>query len=205
MSPIPDEVRVSSSAAATTTKPSLDVAVDTTTDGGRPRRPRPYRMTAKLSAGIVGFYFILIGAITYIGTYRLTSPLIAEVLVAALIIYLGRYLSTRYLLDSRSFIAARLFGSRRIPIEEIRHVTPANLRDLAPVSFIGSWGWRGRMWSPRIGSFDTVHTTSDGLLVSGGDGVPVFISPKDPTAFVAELDRRVRSFHPAVDIEASPE
>lgn len=154
-----------------------------------------------MSGGIVAFYLILILAITYLGTYRLTTPLIAEVLVAALIVYLGRYLSTRYLLGSRTFIAARLFGSRRMPIEEIRHVEPANLRDLAPVSFIGSWGWRGRMWSPRIGPFDTVHTSSEGLLVSGGEGVPVFISPKDPTAFVSELSRRVRSYHPEVDIE----
>jgi hypothetical protein len=162
-------------------------------------------MPSRLSPGIVGFYFVLIGAITYLGTYRLTTPLIAEVLDAALIVYLGRYLSTRYWLDSRTFTAARIFGSRRIPIEEIRHVSPANLRDLAPVSFIGSWGWRGRMWSPQIGPFDTVHTSSEGLLVTGGEGVPVFISPKDPDAFVAELDRRVRSFHPDVDIEGSAE
>jgi len=205
MSPIPDEVRVSSSAAATTTKPSPELAVDTSTDGGRARRPRPYRMPARYSAGIVVFYFILIGAITYLGTYHVTNPLVAEVLDAALIVYLGRYISTRYWLDSRNFTAARLFGSRRIPIEEVRHVAPANLRDLAPVSFIGSWGWRGRMWSPRLGPFDTVHTSSDGLLVTGGTGVPVFISPKDPDAFVAELSRRVRSFHPDVDIEGSPQ
>lgn len=151
--------------------------------------------------GIVAFYLILIFVIAYLGTYRLATPLVAEVLVAALIIYLGRYLSTRYLLGPRIFVAARLFGSRRIPIEEIRHVEPANLRDLAPVSFIGSWGWRGRMWSPQIGPFDTVHTSSEGLLVSGGGGVPVFISPKDSAAFVSELSRRVRSYHPDVDIE----
>jgi hypothetical protein len=159
-------------------------------------------MQARLSVGIIVFYFILIGAITYLSTYRLTSPLVSEVLDAALILYLGRYLSTRYILDSRNFIAARLFGSHRMSIEEVRHVAVANLRDLAPVSFIGSWGWRGRMWSARIGPFDTVHTASEGLLVSGGEGVPVFISPKDPDAFVAELSRRVRSFHPDVDIEA---
>jgi len=161
-------------------------------------------MPSKLSAGIVGFYLVLLGAITYLGAYRLTTPLVAEVLDAALILYLGRYLSTRYSLDSRTFTAARLFGSRRIPIEEIRHIGPASLRDLAPVSFIGSWGWRGRMWSPRVGAFDSVHTVSEGLLLSGGEGVPVFISPKDPAAFVAELDRRVRSYHPDVDIERAP-
>lgn len=162
-------------------------------------------MPARLSAGIIGFYFVLIGAITYIGADRITNPLIAEVLVAALILYLGRYVSTRYRLSSHEFTASRLFGSRRIPIEEIRHVSAANLRDLAPVSFLGSWGWRGRMWSPRIGPFDTVHTISEGLLVSGGDGVPVFISPKDPEAFVTELSRRVRSYDPDADIVGSAE
>lgn len=202
MSPIPDEVRVSSSAAATTTKPSPDPRAEASPDGDRPRRPVPYRMSARPSVGIVVFYLLLIGAISYLGATRLTSLWAAELLVAALIVYLGRYLSTRYRLTSYTFTAARLFGSRRIPIEDIRHVTPANLRDLAPVSFIGSWGWRGRMWSPRIGSFDTVHTMSDGLLVSATDRVPVFISPRDSTAFRMELSRRVRSYHPDVDIDA---
>jgi PH (Pleckstrin Homology) domain-containing protein len=162
-------------------------------------------MPSVISVGVVVFYLILIVAITYLGAYRLTSSLVAEVLVAALILYLGRYISTRYWLSPRTFGAVRLFGSRRIPIEEIRHVERANLRELAPVSFIGSWGWRGRMWSPRIGPFDTVHTVSDGLLVSGGSGVPVFISPKDPEGFVSELSRRVRSYHPEVDITGAAE
>ena len=161
-------------------------------------------MPARLSIGIIVFYFLLIALITYLGAYRLMNPIIAEVLDAALIIYLGRYLSTRYRLTPYTFEASRLFGSRRIPIGEIRHVAPANLRDLAPASFFGSWGWRGRMWSTQIGPFDTVHTSSEGLLVSGGTGVPVFISPMDPNAFVTELDRRVRSYHPDVDILGSP-
>lgn len=162
-------------------------------------------MPAKLSAGVMGLYLVLIGALVYLASYRLVNLLVAEVLVAALIVYLGRYLSTRYRLDPYTFTARRLFGSRRIPLEEIRHASHSSLRDLAPVSFIGSWGWRGRMWSPRVGSFDTVHTSSEGLLVSGGTGVPVFISPKDPEGFLAELSRRVRSYHPDVDIETSPE
>jgi len=162
-------------------------------------------MPAKLSAGVMGLYLVLMGALVYLGSYHLINPLVAEVLVAALILYLGRYLSTRYRLDAHTFAALRLFGSRRIPLEDIRHAVPANLRDLAPVSFIGSWGWRGRMWSPRIGPFDTVHTTSEGLLISGGDMVPVFISPKDPEAFLVELSRRVRSYHPDVDLESGPQ
>lgn len=162
-------------------------------------------MSARLSIGIIVFYFLLIAVITYLGTYRVMNPYVAVVLNVALIVYLGRYLSTRYRLTPRMFEANRLFGSRRIPIEEIRHVAPANLRDLAPASFWGSWGWRGRMWSPRIGPFDTVHTSSDGLLVSGGAGVPVFISPTDPEGFVSELSRRVRSYHPDVDILGSPQ
>ena len=199
MSPIPDEDRVSSSAAATTTRPSREAPGPA--GESRALRPVPFRMPARLSVGIVVFYLILIGALTYLGTYRITNPLVAEVLVAALIIFLGRYLSTRYRLDSHTFGALRLFGSRRIPIDEIRHAAHANLRDLGPVSFLGSWGWRGRMWSAQLGSFDTVHTNSDGLLISGGDGVPVFISPQDPMAFLTELSRRVRSYHPELYLE----
>jgi uncharacterized membrane protein YjjB (DUF3815 family) len=205
MSPIPDDVRVSSSTAATTTKPSPKAESPALVDGARPRRPPPYRIPARLSVGIVVFYLFLIAVFTYLGAYHLVNPVIAEVLAAILIVYLGRYLSTRYRLSPYTFTASRLFGSRRIPIEEIRHVAPANLRDLAPASFFGSWGWRGRMWSPQIGPFDTVHTSSEGLLVSGGTGVPVFISPTDPDGFMTELDRRVRSYHPTVDILGSPE
>lgn len=159
-------------------------------------------MSARYSIGIIVFYLLLIGAISYLGADRITNLLVAELLDAALILYLGRYISTRYRLSHYTFTASRLFGSRRIPIEEIRHVGPANLRDLAPVSFIGSWGWRGRMWSPRFGVFDTVHTSSQGLFVTGGSGVPVFISPTDPDAFLSEMSRRVRSYHPEVDISA---
>ena len=205
MSPIPDAVQLSSPVAVTTTKTSpgpSDVSEETE---DRPRRPPAYRMWARWSAGVVGLYFVLAGALTYLGSERLINPLVAEVLVAALIIYLGRYLSTRYRLTHRTFMALRMFGSRRIPLEEIRHASHTNLRDLAPVSFIGSWGWRGRMWSPRLGQFDTVHTTSEGLLISGGTGVPVFISPKDPEAFLAELSRRVRSYNPDIDIETTAE
>ncbi len=158
-------------------------------------------MYARYSAGVVGLYVLLLGALVYLGDRGLLNLLAADVLVAALVIYLGRYLSTRYRLGAETFSALRLFGSRRMRLEEIRHASHANLRDLAPVSFIGSWGWRGRMWSPRIGPFDTVHTSSEGLLVSGGDRVPIFISPKDPDAFLAELSRRVRSYHPDADIE----
>lgn len=161
-------------------------------------------MWARVSVGVAVFYLILIGAVTYLGIYRLTSAFIAEALLTLLLLYLGRYVTTRYRLSAHTFAALRLFGSRRIPIEQIRHVQRANLRELAPVSFVGSWGWRGRMWSPQVGSFDTVHTTQDGLLVTGGTGVPVFITPKDLGAFVQELSRRVRSYHPGVDIEAAP-
>lgn len=161
-------------------------------------------MWARVSAGVTVLYLVLIGAVTYLGVFRLTSAFIAEVLLTALLLYLGRYVTTRYRLSAQTFAALRLFGSRRIPIEQIRHVQRANLRELAPVSFFGTWGWRGRMWSSQVGSFDTVHTSPDGLLVTGGAGVPVFITPKDPGAFIVELSRRVRSYHPNVDIEAAP-
>jgi hypothetical protein len=53
------------------------------------------------------------------------------------------------------------------------------------------------------GTFDTVHTTSDGLLVTG-ESVPVFISPRDPEGFQRELSRRVRSVNGGVGIDTDP-
>ncbi len=112
-----------------------------------------------------------------------------------LVASLGRYLSTSYRVDDTSLSAWRLLGGRRVRLDEVRKIEYASLRDLAPTGgLLGSWGWRGRMWSPVVGRFDSIYTdASRGLLVSAGD-VPLYISPRDPDAFARELSRRVRSY-----------
>ena len=122
-----------------------------------------------------------------------TFPFINEVLAALFVIFLVRYTSTRYRLDADRLHAWRAFGSRTVPYESVRRIVYANLRELGPVSYIGSWGWRGRMWSPFVGKFDSIYTVSSGLMIFAG-AVPLFISPKDPPAFARELSRRVRSY-----------
>jgi hypothetical protein len=156
-----------------------------------------YVSRAPWSYATVGFYVFLILVLIYIngrsGSYFL-YPQVPLLLAAVIAIYLARYMTTYYVLDNDYLHARRLFGSRRVPIESIHRIRFANIRDLSPVGIVGSWGWRGRMWSPvsSVGSFDTVHTISAGVLVTGR-GAPVFLSPKDPAAFARELSRRVRS------------
>ncbi len=162
--------------------------------------------TAPRSAGTIGFYVVLLLLLVYVAVLPssiLPSPLLAYFLAAVLLLFLARNLSTRYRLDPDALTAWRLFGSRRIEYDEVRKIEFANLRDLGPVSFFGSWGWRGRMWSPIIGPFDSVYTISRGLLVSAGKA-PLFLSPRDPVAFARELSRRVRSLgiHLETDVGA---
>jgi hypothetical protein len=157
---------------------------------------------APRSGAVIGFYGALIAAFVVLAVRPSSGlgPLAPLFLAAVLLLFLGRYLSTHYTMDARRLGAIRFFGSRRVPFDEIRRIQLANLRDLGPVSFFGYWGWRGRMWSPLVGSFDSVHTVSDGVLVSAGR-VPLFVSPRDPVAFARELSRRVRSFGGAVSLE----
>ena len=157
------------------------------------------RVGAPVSAAVVILYLALVVLIVYATSRtRFTSnPLVPEFLVAVIFLFLGRYASTYYVLDDRALHARRLFGSRTVSLEEVRKIELANLRDLGPVSFFGGWGWRGRMWSPFIQTFDAIHTVSPGVLVTAGD-VPLFVSPKDPGRFAEELSRRVRSYHPEV-------
>jgi Bacterial PH domain len=108
------------------------------------------------------------------------------------LLFLLRYLSTTYRIDGTYVRAWRVLGGQRVPLKQIRRIEFASLRELSATGFFGAWGWRGRMWSPRIGKFDSIHTETSGVLISGGD-VPLFISPDDPTAFAEELSRRVRS------------
>jgi hypothetical protein len=154
---------------------------------------------APLSYGVIGVYVFLMLVLYLLGHASaptlLPDPIFA--VVAALAVFLARYASTTYSMDSDQLLAWRLFGSRSVPLADVRRIELANLRDLGPVSFFGGWGWRGRTWSAIIGTFDSVHTVSPGVLVFQGD-VPLFVSPKDPVEFASELSRRVRSYSPSV-------
>jgi len=160
-------------------------------------------MGAEWSTATIVVYVVLIAILLATSPRSFNSNLYgANYVLAALFgIFLLRYLSTHYVLDARSLRARRLFGSRSVLLAEVRKIEFGNLRDLSPVSMIGSWGWRGRTWSPTIGAFDSIHTTSRGVLVTAGR-VPLFVSPRDPTAFAQELSRRVRSYTGPLAIDA---
>lgn len=160
------------------------------------------------SYAVIGTYIFLALLLLYLGIGRPDSGVDPEVtyfLVAVCAFFLARYLSTHYRLDESTLRARRILGSRKIRFEDVRRIEYANLRDLGPVGFFGSWGYRGRMWSPTIGSFDAVYTDSRGLLVTAG-AVPLFLSPHDPDDFARELSRRVRSYTGPleVDVGATP-
>lgn len=161
-----------------------------------------YSVAAPRSLGVIGFYLVLILGLIYASYAQAYSsvPYITELLVVVLLLFLARYASTRYSLDAETLSAWRLFGSRRVRLEEVRKIEFANLRDLGPVGILGGWGWRGRMWSPLVGRFDSIHTASAGLLVTAGP-VPLFISPPDPAAFARELSRRVRSYNETLEVD----
>jgi hypothetical protein len=106
-------------------------------------------------------------------------------------------LSTTYRIDAKWLRAWRVLGGQRVELKQVRRIEFASLRDLSATGFFGAWGWRGRMWSPQIGHFDSIHTETSGLLITGGS-VPLFISPENPAAFAEELSRRVRSVGGAI-------
>lgn len=120
------------------------------------------------------------------------------ILAGALAIYLARELSVFYTIDNERLNAWRLFGWRRVPLGSIRRIERISLRDLSPTGFVGSWGWRSRLWSPQVGKFDAVYTFHRGLLVMTDD-VPVFISPANPKAFAKVLSRRVEAAGGSLD------
>jgi len=156
-----------------------------------------YRSHGKISYGIVGAYVFLLIVILllYAGAVGQAYWWVPPLLVAIVAVMLARYLSTSYRIDEHELRAWRLFGGRRIRLEEVRRIEYSALRDLAPGgTFFGGWGWRGRMWSPMIGKFDALHTDpAFGILVSAGN-VPIYISPQNPQNFARELSRRVRSY-----------
>jgi len=154
-----------------------------------------YFSGADLSYLVIGAYLFLLLLVAIILP---NSPVIIYSwlpwLIAALVVFfLVRYLSTCYWIDADRLTAFRLIGGRHVQLEMVRRIQFASLRDLSPTGFFGSWGYRGRMWSPVIGKFDTIHTSSSGILIFAGD-VPLFISPRHPQDFARELSRRVRSY-----------
>lgn len=169
-----------------------------------PARVSPVRsaFAAPWSYATIGTYVFI--ALLLVATSRAalvsTFPYVSDILAGLFLIFLARYISTRYWLDSERLTAWRLFGARHVPYAKVRRIEYGNLRDLAPVGFFGSWGWRGRMWSPMLGRFDSVYTISKGLVITGGD-VPLFISPRDPPGFARELSRRVRSVVGTLDVD----
>jgi hypothetical protein len=144
-------------------------------------------------------YGLLIAAVLYLllPNHTVLSLLGVYVILGVLAFLLARYLSTYYVLDEENLHARRILGGRTIALEEVRRIDYARLRDLAPTGGwfgLGSWGWRGRMWSSTIGEMDAIFTDpAMGILVTAGE-VPLYISPHRPEAFARELSRRVRSY-----------
>ncbi len=163
-----------------------------------------YRDHGRVSYLVVGTYlFLLLLCVLVVSHSPIVSSVWAPWVLAALILFfLARYLSTSYRMDDTTLSAWRLFGGRRLALKEIRRIEFVSLRDLSPTGFFGSWGWRGRMWSASVGTFDSVYTDpAYGLLISAG-AEPLFISPSDPAGFARELSRRVRSWTPNLEIDA---
>jgi hypothetical protein len=126
---------------------------------------------------------------------------VLAVILVALAFFLGRYLSTTYSMNDTIFRAWRLGGSRRIPLESIRRIEYGSMRELGGTGFVGSWGWRGRMWSPFLGAFDAIYTDPAKGIIVTGEGVPIYFSPNDLENFARELSRRVRSYTGPLDVD----
>lgn len=167
-----------------------------TSDGGQ------YGSRAGYSIAVIVTYFILLilAIITIPGTLITNGAWIPYVVDFLILFFLVRYLSTYYSMDSDYLRASRILGSRRVDLHEVRRIQFVYLSDLSPGGFFGSWGWRGRMWTPSLGKIDAIYTSPKGLLVTGGT-VPLFISPHDPAAFARELSRRVRSYRGMLSID----
>lgn len=155
-----------------------------------------YHAWGRISYMIVGTYlFLLLLLVIILGRTAVLAWWGPWVIGALLVGSLARYLSTHYRIDDLYLVASKLLGGVRIRLDQVRRIEYVALRDLAPsTGMFGAWGWRGRMWSPLIGRFNTVYTDSAvGLLVTAGE-FPLYLSPRDPEAFARELSRRVRSY-----------
>lgn len=135
------------------------------------------------------------------GDFATANAWVPVGLTVLLVFLLVRYLSTRYTIDEEYLRAWRLLGGQKVKLAEVHRIEVSALRDLSPTGFYGAWGWRGRMWSPSIGPFDSIHTEPIGLLVTGG-AHPLFISPRDVPSFARELSRRVRSYTGPLEFDA---
>ena len=165
-----------------------------------------YRTWARISWAVVGVYlFLVVLVLAVLLPQRASSyAWVPYAILALLAFYLARYLSAHYRIDDEELRAARLLGGRRIPLEEIRKIEYASLRDLVPtgaMAGMGAFGWHGRFHSVVLGDFDSVYTEpSRGLLVTGGPR-PLYLTPRDPQAFARELSRRVRSYSKELEVD----
>jgi hypothetical protein len=153
---------------------------------------RRYRAGGIISYFVVGFYLVLLALALLVVRAPASDPWVGWILGVLVLLFLARYLSTSYVIDHEYLRAWRILGGRKVRLKDVRRIEYASLRDLSATGFWGSWGWRGRMWSPRIGRFDSIYTETKGLLVTAGD-FPLYISPKREDEFAQELSRRVRS------------
>ena len=165
-----------------------------------------YHDRGRLSYTVVGMYIVLFLILVLVVPRTGTALWAVGLILILFAFFLARYLSTTYSLDDTFFRTWRIGGSRRIRLETVRRIEYGSMRELSATGFFGSWGWRGRMWSPRIGTFDAVYTDPVRGLLLTGEGVPIYISPNDLDAFAREISRRVRSYTGplAVDVGAPP-
>jgi hypothetical protein len=152
----------------------------------------------------VGVYVVVILLLYFfvLPSPIVTNPVAIYVVILGTVFLFGRYLSTSYSIDDSYLKAWRILGGRRVRLDEVRKIQFTQLRDLSPVGFFGSWGYRGRMWSPYVGNFDGIYTDPAGILVSAA-GVPLFISPRRPEEFARELSRRARSYSGPLAVDHS--
>jgi len=160
-----------------------------------------YYDRGRLSYTVVGMYVVLFLVMLLILPHTGTALWVVGVILFLIVFFLARYLSTTYSMNDTYFRSWRVGGSRRIRLESIRRIEYGSMRELAATGFVGSWGWRGRMWSPRIGAFDAVYTDPVRGLILTGEGVPIYISPNDLDGFARELSRRVRSYAGLIDVD----
>lgn len=164
--------------------------------GGHVDREGRFHAWGQLSVTIVAAYIVLFLVVLAVFRYEAGSaawwtPWLLTVLILG---SLARYLTTHYRIDDSRLHASRLLGGQTILLEEVRRIEYARIRDLSPTGFFGSWGWRGRMWSPIVGRFDAIYTDPvRGLLITAGEH-PIYVSPRDVEGFARELSRRVRSY-----------
>jgi len=165
-----------------------------------------FRAWGRMSVAVIGTYVVLLLLIVFVLIPRESASYlwVPYALAAVILLFLVRYFSTHYTIDDSFLRASRLLGGRRVALEEVRRIEYSALRDLAPTGVMaafGPWGWRGRMWSPVIGAFDSVFTDpANGILVTAAD-FPLYFSPKDPEAFARELSRRVRSYTGPLEVD----